>query len=97
MPYIFDFYTPQQVREIYFQGRWPKGYSEALHSMTCEVLRNKASREAIAQAEIEAIDDWTTGREDDHGFLLDTFTGMNPVRYTEAGPKPILLDESEGE
>lgn len=90
MSSIFEFYTAQQVREMYFEDEWPHDYEQGIYEMTCAVLYSNATKEEIKAAEIKAINEWTSGQEDDHGFLMDDFTGER-VEFTEAGPQKILF------
>ena len=95
MSNIFELYTPQQIREMYFQDEWPNDYEQAIYEMTCAVLYANATKEEIKAAEIEAVNGWTYDQEDDHGYLMDEFTGKNNVEYTENGPQLLLFDMNE--
>lgn len=95
MSSIFDRYTFQQIREMYFEDEWPADYEQAIYEMTCAVLYANATKEEIKAAEIEAVNSWTYDMEDDHGFLMDEFTGKDNVRYTNKGPQLLLFDMNE--
>ena len=98
MSSIFELYTAQQIREMYFTDRkfdWPHDYEQAIYEMTCAVLYSKATEEEIRAAEIEAIDSWTYDQDDDYGFRMGEFTGEDKVRYTENGPQLLLFDMNE--
>jgi len=98
MSSIFELYTPQQIREMYSTDRlfdWPHDYERAIYEMTCAVLYTNATEEEIKAAEIEAIDAWTNGQEDDYGYLMGEFTGKDNVRYTENGPQLLLFDMND--
>lgn len=90
MSSIFDLYTAQQVREIYFEDERPRDYEQAIYEMTCATLYANATKEEIKAAEIEAIDNWTYDQDDDYGFRMGKFTGV-PVEFTEAGPQKLLF------
>ena len=95
MSNIFDLYTPQQIREMYFQDEWPNDYEQAIYKMTCAVLYANATKEEIKEAEIDAINDWTYEQEDDYGFPMRKFTGKNDVLHTENGPQLLLFNLNE--
>jgi len=95
MSSIFDLYTPQQIREIYFQDEWPADYEQAVYEMTCDVLYANATKEEIRDAEIDSINEWTEYQEDDYGFTMGQFTGKDNVRYTEKGPQLLLFDMND--
>ena len=92
MSSIFDLYTPQQIRQMYFEDEWPNDYEECIYDLVCNILYANATEEEIKAAEIEAIDDWTNGQEDQYGYLMGEFTGKNDVEYTENGPQLLLFD-----
>ena len=92
MSSIFELYTAQQIREMYFEDEWPHDYEQAIYEMTCAVLYANATKEEIKAAEIEAIDDWTNGQENQYGYIMGEFTGKNNVEYTENGPQLLLFD-----
>ena len=95
MSNILDLYTPQQIREMYFQDEWPNDYEQAVYEMTCAALYANATKEEIKAAEIEAIDAWTDDQDDDYGFRMGEFTGKDNVRYTEKGPQLLLFDMND--
>ena len=95
MESIFDLYTCQQIREMYFEDEWPDDYEEFVYKVTCDILYSNATKEQIKEAEIEAINYWTYDQDDDHGFRMDEFTGKNNVEYTDKGPQLLLFDMSE--
>lgn len=92
MSNIFELYTPQQIREMYFQEEWDEDYEQCIYDLVCNILYANATNEEIKAAEIEAIDDWTNGQEDQYGYLMGEFTGKNDVEYTENGPQLLLFD-----
>ena len=95
MSNIFELYTPQQIREMYFEDEWPNDYEECIYDLVCNILYANATEEEIKAAEIEAIDDWTNGQEDQYGYLMGEFTGKNDVEYTDKGPQLLLFDMNE--
>lgn len=95
MSSIFDLYTPQQIREMYFDDEWDDDYEEFVYRGACAVLYGNATKEEIRAAEIEVINGWTYDQEDDHGYLMGEFTGKNDVEYTEDGPQLLLFDMNE--
>lgn len=95
MSNIFELYTPQQIREMYFQDEWENDYEAFIYKVTCDILYSNATKEEIRDAEIEAINGWTYDQEDDHGYLMGEFTGKNNVEYTENGPQLLLFDMNE--
>ena len=95
MSNIFELYTPQQIREMYFQEEWDEDYEQCIYDLVCNILYANATEEEIKAAEIEAIDDWTNGQEDQYGYLMGEFTGKNNVEYTENGPQMLLFDLDE--
>ena len=92
---IFELYTAQQIREMYFEDEWPHDYEQAIYEMTCTILYSNATKEEIKAAEIEAINGWTVDQEDDYGFLMGEFTGKNNVEYTDKGPQLLLFDMND--
>ena len=95
MSSIFDLYTAQQIREMYFEDEWPADYEQAIYEMTCAVLYANATKEEIKEAEIDAINDWTYEQEDDYGFPMNEFTGKDNIEYTDKGPQLLLFDMNE--
>ena len=95
MSNIFELYTPQQIREMYFEDEWDADYEELLYRLTCASLYANATKEQIKAAEIEAINDWTYDQDDDYGFPMGEFTGKYDVEYTEKGPQLLLFDMNE--
>ena len=95
MSSIFELYTAQQIREMYFEDEWPNDYEQAIYEMTCAILYANATKEEIKAAEIEAINGWTDDQDDDYGFRMDEFTGKNNVEYTENGPQLLLFDMND--
>ena len=95
MSSIFELYTAQQIREMYFEDEWPNAYEQAIYEMTCAVLYANATKEEIKEAEINAIDGWTYQQEDDYGFTMGEFTGKDNVEYTDKGPQLLLFDMNE--
>ena len=75
MSNIFDLYTPQQIREMYFEDAWENDYEKCLYDLVCNILYANATEEEIKAAEIEAINDCTNGQEDHHGHIMGEFTG----------------------
>lgn len=95
MSNIFDLYTCQQIREMYFEDEWPEDYADSIYDAVCYALYANATKEEIRAAEIGAIDDWTTGQHDDYGYQMGDFTGKNNVKYTEKGPQLLLFDMND--
>ena len=95
MSNIFELYTPQQIREMYFEDEWHNDYEQAIYEMTCAILYANATKEEIKEAEIEAVNGWTYDQEDDHGYLMGEFTGKNNIEYTEKGPQLLLFDMND--
>lgn len=95
MSNIFDLYTCQQIREMYFKDKWPEDYADFLYYAVCHTLYANATKEEIKEAEINAIDDWTHGQDDHYGFQMAEFTGKNNVKYTENGPQLLLFDMND--
>ena len=95
MSNIFDLYTPQQIREMYFEDEWPNDYEECIYDLVCNILYANATEEEIKAAEIEVINGWTYDQEDDHGYLMGEFIGKNDVEYTDKGPQLLLFDMNE--
>lgn len=95
MSNIFDLYTCQQIREMYFDDEWPEDYADCIYDAVCYTLYANATKEEIKAAEIAAIDDWTAYQNDDYGYLMKNFKGKNNVKYTEKGPQLLLFDMND--
>ena len=89
---IFDLYTPQQIREMYFET-WESDYHEWLnnevaHRLLYELFED-GNKEKLKRLEKQAIEEATYGYEDDYGYTLKEFDKQ--VEYTENGPQLLLF------
>ena len=89
---IFDLYSPQQIREMYFET-WESDYHEWLnnevaHRLLYELFED-GNKEKLKRLEMQAIEDLTYGYDDDYGYTLKEFDKQ--VEYTENGPQLLLF------
>ena len=89
---IFDLYTPQQLREMYF-GTWESDYHEWLNNevglrLMYELFEEEGI-EKLKRLQMQVIEEATYGYDDDHGYKLKEFDKQ--VEYTENGPQLLLF------
>lgn len=90
--HIFDLYTPQQLREMYFET-WESDYHEWLNNevgrkLLYELLED-SNIEKLKRLQMQVIEETTYGYEDDYGYDLKEFDKQ--VEYTENGPQLLLF------
>lgn len=90
--HIFDLYTPQQIREMYFET-WESDYHEWLNNEVGRKLLYElfedANIEKLKRLQMQVIEEATYGYEDDYGYDLKEFDKQ--VEYTENGPQLLLF------
>ena len=89
---IFDLYSPQQIREMYFQA-WESEYNEWLDNEVGRKLLYElfedANIEKLKRLQMRVIEEATIGYDDDYGYTLKEFDKQ--VEYTANGPKLLLF------
>ena len=89
---IFDLYSPQQIREMYFET-WESEYHEWLNNEVAHRLLHELfeddNKEKLKRLEMQAIEETTHGYDDDYGYTLKEFDKQ--VEYTENGPQLLLF------
>lgn len=89
---IFDLYSPQQIREMYFQA-WESEYNEWLDNEVGRKLLYElfedANIEKLKRLQKQVIEETTIGYEDDYGYTLKEFDKQ--VEYTANGPQLLLF------
>ena len=88
---IFDLYTPQQLREMYFET-WESDYHEWLNNEVGRELLYEledANIEKLKRLQMQVIEEATYGYEDDYGYTLKEFDKQ--VEYTANGPQLLLF------
>ena len=89
---IFDLYTPQQIREMYFES-WESEYNEWLDNevgrrLLYELFED-ANIEKLKRLQMRVIEEATYGYDDDYGYELKEFDKQ--VEYTANGPQLLLF------
>ena len=89
---IFDLYSPQQIREMYFQT-WESEYNEWLDNEVGRKLLYElfedANIEKLKRLQMRVIEEATCGYDDDYGYELKEFDKQ--VEYTANGPQLLLF------
>jgi len=89
---IFDLYSPQQIREMYFET-WESDYHEWLNNEVANRLLYELfeddNKEKLKRLEMQAIEEATYGYDDDYGYELKEFDKQ--VEYTANGPQLLLF------
>ena len=89
---IFDLYSPQQIREMYFQA-WESEYNEWLDNEVGRKLLYElfedANIEKLKRLQMRVIEEATIGYDDDYGYTLKEFD--KHVEYTANGPQLLLF------
>ncbi len=89
---IFELYSPQQIREMYFEN-WESAYTEWLDNevgrkLLYELLED-TNTEKLKRLQMRVIEELTYGYDDDYGYELKEFDKQ--VEYTENGPQLLLF------
>ena len=89
---IFDLYSPQQIREMYFQA-WESEYNEWLDNEVGRKLLYElfedANIEKLKRLQMRVIEEATIGYDDDYGYTIKEFDKQ--VEYTANGPQLLLF------